>query len=68
MREAKKRAKEEYRQRLIQGKADAMMRHARESADEELASKEQFRRSFPKNFKMFLAMAAGLLIAIALSK
>lgn len=47
MREARKRAKEEYKQRLLQGKADAMMQHAREDASKKLARKETFRREFP---------------------
>ncbi|MDK9719657.1 MAG: hypothetical protein OEL53_00585 [Rhodospirillales bacterium] len=60
LREARKRAKEEYKQRLLQGKADAMMLHAREDAARKLANKEKFRQGFPHFVGQFLKAAIYL--------
>lgn len=46
LREGKRRAKEEYKQRMLQGKIDEAMRHAREDADRELAGREKLHRNF----------------------
>ncbi len=66
LREARKRAKEEYKQRLLQGKADAMMRHAQEDASRKLARKETFRREFPgfmgKLLKVVLLLGGFVLL------
>lgn len=51
MREAKRRAREEYRQRMLQGKMDATVRHARERADKNLAFQEKMHVEVPKFLK-----------------
>jgi hypothetical protein len=48
LREAKKRAKEEYNQRMLQGKIDEAMRRAKEKADMELAGREKRHRDWIK--------------------
>ena len=67
LREGKRRAREEYKQRMLQGKIDEAMRHAREDADRKLAARETFHREFPRKFKMAIAMVLGVLLAIAMS-
>lgn len=63
LREAKRRAKEEYRQRLLQGKIDAAMRHAREKADNKLRTRERLRKDWPN----MLVQAGGLLLALVVA-
>jgi hypothetical protein len=66
MREAKKRAKEEYKQRILQGKINAVMENARAKADREL-SKRPWRFPSPNEVLRISAMIiVGLMILAAL--
>lgn len=56
LREAKKRAKEEYKQRMLQGKIDEAMRRAKEKADMKLASREKWHRDWIKAKPTFWAI------------
>lgn len=59
LREAKRRAREEYRQRMLQGKIDETMRRARERASRNLALRETIHRAMPKLLKWtFLCITA----------
>ncbi|MDK9721160.1 MAG: hypothetical protein OEL53_08245 [Rhodospirillales bacterium] len=61
LREAKKRAKEEYEQRMLQGKMDEAMRRAHEKANRNLAQREQVHQSWLK-LKPILLIALGVVV------
>jgi hypothetical protein len=65
LREAKKRAKEEYQQRMLQGKMDEAMRRAHEKANRNLAQREKIHQDWLKA-KPILLVAAAVLILFAI--
>ncbi len=65
LREAKKRAKEEYNQRMLQGKIDEAMRHAREQADRDLQRREWWHR---EKWRYILTIVGGLIVIMMIAK
>ena len=64
LREAKRRAKAEYKQRMLQGKIDETMRRARENADRKLAGREKMHRDIlALNLPRLLMIAAAVVVA-----
>lgn len=67
LREGKRRAKEEYRQRMLQGKIDEAMRHAREDADRKLAFREKLHKDFRAfSFIKVLMYAAVIVVVVGM--
>lgn len=61
LREARKRAKEEYKQRMLQGKMDEAMRRAQEKASRNLATREKIHHDWLKA-KPILLIALGVVV------
>lgn len=65
LREARKRAKEEYRQRMLQGKMDEAMRRAHEKADRKLAFREKLHQDILALRLPRLLMYAAIIVVMA---